>query len=109
MERREFLRKGFQFLALTLCVAETGVVSAAEPINYERLTSTLYPKTEGERKYLKEVAALAKARKLPEKIIHAAWRSAEKKQRNKRVRLFAETLTILCKRNGITLRLKLKV
>ena len=108
MDRRRFLLKGFQLLAGALAVS-AGTLVAAEPISYDRLMTTLYPKTEGEKKYLKEVAALVKARKLPEKLVYAAWRSAESKQKNKRVRIFAETLAILCKRSEIPFRLKLSI
>ncbi len=109
MDRRQFLRKGFQILAAGLVLAQAGPLTAAEPIGYDRLMSTLYPKTEGEKKYLKEVVHLVKTRKLPEKLVYAAWRSAESKQKNKRVRFFAETLTILCKRCGIPLKVKLSI
>lgn len=109
MDRRQFLRNGIRFFIFSAVAAGTGGLAAAEPINYSRLTATLYPKTEGEKKYLKEVAALAKSKKLPEKIVYAAWRSAEGKQKNKRVRIFAETLTILCKKSGVPFTLKLTV
>lgn len=107
MDRRHFLLKGIRLLAAGMVAAQAGHLLAAEPIGYDRLMSTLYPKTEGEKKYLKEVVALAKSRKIPEKLVYAAWRSAESKQKNKRVRIFAETLTILCKRNEIPFKLKL--
>lgn len=109
MDRRQFLRNGIRFLAFSAAALCAGSLAAAEPINYSRLMATLYPKTEGEKKYLKGVAALVKTKKIPEKIVYAAWRSAEGKQKNKRIRIFAETLTILCKRNNVPLTLKLTV
>ena len=109
MDRRRFLLRGIQLLAAGAVMVRTGQLRAAEPIGYDRLMSTLYPKTEGEKKYLKEVAALVKARKLPEKLVYAAWRSAESKQKNKRVRIFAETLAILCKRSDVPFKVKLTV
>ena len=109
MDRRQFLRNGIRFFALAAVAAGAGTLSAAEPINFGRLMATLYPKTEGEKKYLKGVAALVKTKKIPEKLVYAAWRSAEGKQKNKRVRIFAETLTILCKQNNVPFTLKLTV
>lgn len=109
MDRRQFLRNGIRFFALSAIAASVGTLAAAEPVNYSRLMATLYPKTEGEKKYLKGVAALVKNKKIPEKLVYAAWRSAEGKQKNKRVRIFAETLTILCKQSSVPLPLKLTV
>ena len=82
MDRRRFLLRGIQLLAAGAVVVRTGQLRAAEPIGYDRLMSTLYPKTEGEKRYLKEVVALVKSRQLPEKLVYAAWRSAEAKQKN---------------------------
>lgn len=105
MDRRHFLRGGIGFLGALFLTAE--FAPAAEPVSYDRMLTTLYPKTEGEKKYIKEVAALVRTKKLPEKIVYAAWRSAESKQKNKRIRYFAETLAILCKRAGVKLDIRL--
>ena len=107
MDRRHFLLMGIQLLTTGVVAAQAGRLAAAEPISYDRLMSTLYPKTEGEKKDLKEITALVRARKLPEKLVYAAWRSAESKQKNRRVRIFAETLAILCKRSDVPLKVKL--
>ena len=99
MERREFLRKGFQFLALTLCVAETGVVSAAEPINYERLTHVLSGK-EGNGNISKGCRS-GKSTKVSRKD-HPCCLAERRKTKEQTRSSLAEMLTILCKRNGIT-------
>ena len=106
MERRQFLFIGMQALGAVL-LSGAAVLNAAEPITYDYLMAALRPKTEGEKKYLKEVVALVNAGDIPPKLVYAAWRVAAKKQKSRRVRYFAETLTILCKRSGVELPIKL--
>ena len=107
-ERRQFVQNGLLVLGGLMCgLVSAGNAFAAEPINFDTLRMSLCPKTEGEKKYLKEVVELVQKKQIPEKIVHAAWRSAENKQKVKRMRSFAETLGILCKRTGVKRTIKL--
>ena len=104
IERRSFLTVGLFFLGGLILspFSEMGDgIYAAEPLNYDQLAATLYPKTEGEKKYLKEIASLVQKKKIPLKVVDAAWRYAKEKQKSKRMHYFSETLTLLCKRSGI--------
>lgn len=105
ISRRQFVRIGVGGGLLGL-FAGTNPLFAAERLSYDYLRVILYPKTEKEKAYLQEIAAQIKKGALPERVVYAALRYSEKKQKTERLWYFAETLPILCKKSGVKLTVR---
>lgn len=103
---RRFLLKTACFGGIAAIFSSVTETFAAEPLDYNQLSLTLYPKTEAEKKYLKEVAVRVKKKKIPQKIAYAAWTYSVKKQKTARLRYFSETLATLCRHAGVKLDIK---
>lgn len=100
---RRFLLGSAFFGGIAAIFSSVSEAFGAEPLDFNQLSLTLYPKTEAEKKYLKEVASRIKEKKIPQKTAYAAWTYAVKKQKSARLRYFSETLSTLCRRTGVKL------
>lgn len=105
IERRSFLRN-LLFGGTACCFSCFSVNNgfSLEALNYESLYASLYPKTDQEEAYLKDIVEKIDKKAIPVKIVVASYRYAMKKRKSERMVYFAKCLSVLCDRAGIKIK-----
>ncbi|MDO4586895.1 MAG: hypothetical protein Q4C95_06300 [Planctomycetia bacterium] len=105
INRRSFLKT--LLLGGTACCFSCLAVDngfSLEVLNYESLYASLYPKTDQEEAFLKDIVEKIDKKAIPVKIVVASYRYAMKKRKSERIVYFAKSLSILCDRAGIKVK-----